>query len=87
MITFAAAVDIGFSIYRRVVYSEDVPAVSLTAHLAGGLAGITIGYVVFSNYRKNLLKDTKWLVCLLAYLACCGFAVFWNLFLSPAGTI
>ena len=78
-----AGIDLGFSLYRRIVDMPDVYQVSLAAHIAGCLAGVTIGYVVFSNYNKNLLKDTKWWCCLLAFLTCCGFAVIWNLFLSP----
>lgn len=85
---FSALVDIGFSLYRRIaVVSDDTPQVSLAAHFAGGLAGITIGYVVFSNFNKNLMSDPKWWVCLIAYLVACAFAVFWNLFLSPVGTV
>ena len=83
-----AGIDLGFSLYRRIVVMPDgPPQVSLAAHFAGGLAGITIGYVVFSNFNKNLIKDSKWWCCLIAYFACCAFALFWNLFLSPAGTI
>ena len=88
VICLIAGIDLGFSIYRRVLVMPDgPPQVSLAAHFAGGLAGITIGYVVFSNFNKDLIKDPKWWICLLAYFACCGFAIFYNLFLSPAGTV
>uniref|UniRef100_H2YKT3 Rhomboid-related protein 2 n=1 Tax=Ciona savignyi TaxID=51511 RepID=H2YKT3_CIOSA len=80
-------VDLSFSIYRRVVVVPGgPPPVSLVAHLAGGLAGITIGYVVFSDYKKNMIKDVRCWICLAAYICACAFAVFFNLFLSPAGT-
>nr|CAB3265565.1 rhomboid-related protein 2-like [Phallusia mammillata] len=88
LILAIAIVDIGFSLYRRIaVMDDDTPQVSLAAHFAGGLAGITIGYVVFSNFNKSLISDTKMWVCLIAYLFACGFAVLWNLFLSPVGTV
>lgn len=87
VILMIAGIDLGFSLYRRIVDAPEIYQVSLAAHFAGGLAGITIGYVVFSNYDKDLLKDSKWWCCLLAYLACCGFAVIWNLFLTPVDTI
>ena len=88
LVVFAiAGIDIGFSVYRRVVVMPDVPPVSLAAHFAGGLAGITIGYIVFSNFDKELIKDPKWWICLIAYCTCCAFAVFWNLFLTPVGPV
>jgi rhomboid-related protein 1/2/3 len=61
--------------------------VSLAAHVGGALAGMTIGYVVFSNYKKNLLNEPVFWICLLSFLSCVGFAVFWNVFLSPVGTL
>ncbi|XP_078490853.1 rhomboid-related protein 2-like isoform X1 [Ciona intestinalis] len=88
LVVIIVGVDLGFSIYRRVVVVEGgSPPVSLVAHLAGGLAGVTIGYVFFSDYDKNILKDVRCWICFAAYILCCGFAVFFNLFLSPAGTI
>nr|XP_039266460.1 rhomboid-related protein 2-like isoform X1 [Styela clava] len=88
MVIILVLVDFAFSIYRRFVYyPEGGQQVSFVAHLAGGLAGITIGYVVFSNFNKKLSKDPKFWVCLLSYFGCCAVAVFWNLFLSPVGTI
>jgi rhomboid-related protein 1/2/3 len=59
----------------------------VTANVGGALAGMTIGYVVFSNYKKNLLNEPVFWICLLSFLSCVGFAVFWNVFLSPVGTL
>lgn len=81
LIVFA---DFAFSLYRRfVIYPEGAQQVSFVAHIAGGLAGISIGYVVFSNFNKKLVEDPKFWICLLSYLLCCMVAIFWNIFLSP----
>lgn len=81
-------VDFGFSIYRRyVLFPDGAKQVSFVAHIAGGIAGITVGYAVFSNFNKKLIEDPRFWACLLSFLAYCGIAVFWNLFLSPVGTI
>lgn len=60
------------------------PKVSFAAHLAGGFAGMSIGYTVFSCFDKALLKDPRFWIAIAAYLACVLFAVFFNIFLSPA---
>lgn len=54
--------------------------VSFVAHIAGGLAGMSIGYVVFSCFDKNLIKDARFWVAIVAYLVFVGFAVFYNVF-------
>ncbi|XP_042194701.1 rhomboid-related protein 2 isoform X1 [Callorhinchus milii] len=78
------ATDVGFALYRRFVTGTNVTPVSFVAHIAGGLAGMTIGYVIFSNYDKNIIKDPRFWACILAYVACVAFAVIFNIFLSPA---
>lgn len=60
------------------------PKVSFAAHIAGGFAGMSIGYTVFSCFDKTLLKDPRFWIAIAAYLACVLFAVFFNIFLSPA---
>ncbi|XP_072404581.1 rhomboid-related protein 2 isoform X1 [Chiloscyllium punctatum] len=76
--------DVGFALYRRFLVGGDGLRVSFVAHIAGGLAGMTIGYVVFSCYNQKLLKDVRFWVSILAYVSCVVFAIIFNIFLSPA---
>lgn len=56
---------------------------SFAAHIAGGFAGMSIGYTVFSCFDQALLKDPRFWTAIAAYLAFVLFAVFFNIFLSP----
>ncbi|KAK2500164.1 hypothetical protein MC885_003491 [Smutsia gigantea] len=76
--------DVGFAFYRRFFVPANGSPVSFAAHLAGGFAGMSIGYTVFSCFDKALLKDPRFWIAIAAYLACVLFAVFFNIFLSPA---
>ncbi|XP_075764693.1 rhomboid-related protein 2 [Pelodiscus sinensis] len=76
--------DMGFALYRRFIAPMNGPQVSFVAHIAGGLAGMSIGYVVFSCFDQNLIKDPRFWIAIVAYLVCVVFAVFFNIFLSPA---
>uniref|UniRef100_A0A8C6UMM5 Rhomboid-related protein 2 n=1 Tax=Neogobius melanostomus TaxID=47308 RepID=A0A8C6UMM5_9GOBI len=49
--------DFGFAFYRRFCNSEEGMRVSFVAHFGGIVAGMTIGYVFFSDYNEKLLKD------------------------------
>ncbi|XP_028595087.2 rhomboid-related protein 2 isoform X1 [Podarcis muralis] len=76
--------DVGFALYRRFIPDNSAPQVSFVAHIAGGLAGMSIGYVIFSCFDKNFIKDPRFWVCIVAYLAFVVFAVLFNVFFSPA---
>ncbi|XP_071382302.1 rhomboid-related protein 2 [Centroberyx affinis] len=76
--------DVGFAIYRRFLSDETGLKVSFVAHIGGGVAGMTIGYVFFSCYNKKLLKDPRFWFCIVGYLVFVLFAVLFNIFLSPA---
>ncbi|XP_043854463.1 rhomboid-related protein 2 [Dromiciops gliroides] len=76
--------DMGFALYRKFITPASGPPVSIVAHVAGGLAGMTVGYTVFSCFEKELLKDRMFWVAITAYFVCVLFAVFFNIFLSPA---
>ncbi|XP_054427548.1 rhomboid-related protein 2 [Pteronotus mesoamericanus] len=84
IITVVIASDLGFALYRRFFVPLNGSPVSFAAHIAGGLAGMSIGYTVFSCFDKTLLKDPRFWTAIAAYLACVLFAVFFNIFLSPA---
>ncbi|XP_028674622.2 rhomboid-related protein 2 [Erpetoichthys calabaricus] len=83
-IVLVVSIDVGFALWRRFWAPTSGHSVSFVAHIGGGLAGITIGYTVFSSYSASLIKDPRFWVCILAYLACVVFAVLFNIFLSPA---
>ncbi|XP_069080062.1 rhomboid-related protein 2 [Pleurodeles waltl] len=83
-IILVVGTDVGFALYRRFISHATGPPVSFVAHIGGGLAGMTIGYVVFSSFDKNLLRDPRFWICIAAYVVCVIFAVFFNIFLSPA---
>lgn len=75
------AISIFFTYFH---FSPFPPKVSFAAHIAGGFAGMSIGYTVFSCFDKALLKDPRFWIAIAAYFACVLFAVFFNVFLSPA---
>ncbi|KAJ1063921.1 hypothetical protein K5549_009233 [Capra hircus] len=76
--------DMGFALYRRFFVPANGSPVSFAAHIAGGFAGMSIGYTVFSCFDQALLKDPRFWTAIAAYLAFVLFAVFFNIFLSPA---
>ncbi|ELW48220.1 rhomboid-related protein 2 [Tupaia chinensis] len=84
LIILIIASDMGFALYRRFFVPANGSPVSFAAHIAGGFAGMSIGYTVFSCFDQALLKDPRFWIAIAAYLACVLFAVFFNIFLSPA---
>lgn len=76
--------DFGFAFYRRFVSHEEGLKVSFVAHFGGIIAGMTIGYVFFSAYSQKLLKDPRFWICIVGFVAFVLFAVLFNIFLSPA---
>uniref|UniRef100_A0A674JQY2 Rhomboid-related protein 2 n=2 Tax=Testudinoidea TaxID=8486 RepID=A0A674JQY2_9SAUR len=81
---FLVGTDMGFALYRRFIAPVNGPQVSFVAHIAGGLAGMSVGYVIFSCFDKNFIKDPRFWISIVAYLVFLVFAVFFNIFLSPA---
>lgn len=84
VIILIVASDMGFALYRRFFVPANGSPVSFAAHIAGGFAGMSVGYTVFSCFDKTLLKDPRFWIAIAAYVACLLFAVFFNIFLSPA---
>uniref|UniRef100_A0A3B3UZH9 Rhomboid-related protein 2 n=1 Tax=Poecilia latipinna TaxID=48699 RepID=A0A3B3UZH9_9TELE len=60
------------------------PSVSFVAHLGGIVAGLTIGYVFFIKFNTKLCKNPLFWICILGYAVFLIFAVFFNIFISPA---
>ncbi|XP_049587841.1 rhomboid-related protein 2 isoform X2 [Syngnathus scovelli] len=84
VIVLIVGVDFGFAFYRRFAGDEGGMKVSFVAHFAGIVAGMTVGYVFFSDYNKKLLKDPRFWMCIVGYLVFFLFAVIFNIFISPA---
>ncbi|KAJ3597665.1 hypothetical protein NHX12_001182 [Muraenolepis orangiensis] len=76
--------DVGFAIYRRFLTEEAGLPVSFVAHIGGAVAGMSIGYVFFSDYDQKLLKDPRFWMCIAGYVIFMIAAVLFNVFLSPA---
>lgn len=76
--------DFGFAFYRRFFSDEQGIQVSFVAHFGGIAAGMTIGYVFFSDYNEKLLKDPRFWLCIAGFLVFLIFAILFNIFLSPA---
>lgn len=84
VIILIVGADFGYALYRRFSSLEGGVQVSFVAHLGGIVAGMTIGYVFFSDYNKKLLKDPRFWICIVGYIVFVIFAVFFNIFISPA---
>lgn len=84
IIVFIVGTDFGFAFYRRFASKDEAMKVSFVAHFAGIVAGMTIGYVFFSDYNKKLLKDPRFWICIVGFIVFILFAVLFNIFLSPA---
>ncbi|CAJ1062747.1 rhomboid-related protein 2 [Xyrichtys novacula] len=87
LIVIFVGTDFGFAFYRRFVNDDTAVKVSFVAHFGGIVAGMTIGYVFFSDYDKKLLKDPRFWICIVGYLVFLIFAILYNIFLSPAPTM
>ncbi|XP_046733106.1 rhomboid-related protein 2 isoform X2 [Silurus meridionalis] len=84
VIIIIVGTDVGFALYRRFLSGAAGLKVSFVAHIGGGIAGMTIGYVFFSNYNQKLLRDPRFWVCIVGYIIFLLFAIIFNIFLSPA---
>ena len=74
--------DFGVSIYRRFQTTVSGARVSFVAHVAGALAGVTMGLIVLLNFKKSLRDKIAFWVAVGVYVACVIFGIFWNIF-SP----
>ncbi|XP_077975663.1 rhomboid-related protein 2-like [Styela clava] len=79
-VLFILCFDFGYSIYRRFDSSSGGAKVSFVAHVAGALAGLTMGLIVLKNFRKSLTDKIVFWVAVAVYIALMVFAIFWNIF-------
>nr|NP_788450.1 stem cell tumor, isoform B [Drosophila melanogaster]AAF47499.2 stem cell tumor, isoform B [Drosophila melanogaster] len=87
--------DFGFAIYARyagdelqlgssseflaIDQAETAGAVSYVAHLAGAIAGLTIGLLVLKSFEQKLHEQLLWWIALGTYLALVVFAIAFNI--------
>ncbi|KAH8375651.1 hypothetical protein KR200_004176 [Drosophila serrata] len=87
--------DFGFAIYARyageelqlgsssefqsIDQTETVVAVSFVAHLAGAIAGLTIGLLVLKSFEQKLHEQLLWWIALGTYSALVVFAIAFNI--------
>lgn len=76
----AASVDVGIAVYNRYCVDLHQGSVSYVAHLAGALAGLSIGLLVLKNFEQKLHEQLMWWVVLGVYVACIVFALVFNIF-------
>lgn len=78
-VSIVLCADFGFSIYRR--FSSDTESsVSFTAHVAGAVAGLTMGLMVLSNFKQSLSDKIAFWIAVGLYCAFMLFAILWNIF-------
>ncbi|PWA20696.1 hypothetical protein CCH79_00011537, partial [Gambusia affinis] len=78
------SIDFSYALYRRFANLEGGVQVSFVAHLGGIVAGLTIGYIFFIDFNTKLCKNPLFWLCIFGYAAFLIFAVFFNIFISPA---
>jgi len=59
--------------------TETVVAVSYVAHLAGAIAGLTIGLLVLKSFEQKLHEQLLWWIALGTYSALVVFAIAFNI--------
>ncbi|XP_063300578.1 rhomboid-related protein 2 [Pelobates fuscus] len=84
LIVLIVGTDVGFALYRRYIVHDTELQVSFVAHFAGAMAGMSIGYTVFTCFDKNLIKDPRFWICIAAYVAFLIFAALFNIFFFSA---
>ncbi|XP_076805485.1 rhomboid-related protein 2-like [Clavelina lepadiformis] len=73
-------VDFGYAVYRRFENTVSSVNVAFAAHVAGAVAGVTLGLVLLKNFKQSLSDKVFFWIAIIAYFAFVIFAVFWNIF-------
>ncbi|KAH9497203.1 Rhomboid- protein 3 [Dermatophagoides farinae] len=75
-----ASVDVSIAIYHRYATPDlQQGSISYVAHLAGALAGLTIGLLVLKNFEQKLHEQLLWWMALGVYTACIVLALLFNI--------
>ena len=72
--------DFGYSIYRRFEVEISGSSVSFVAHVAGAMAGVSVGLIVLKNFKKSLRDKIVFWIAVGVYIAFTVFAIFWIAF-------
>ena len=83
-IMLAASVDFGYAIYDRFSSGETYhgyhSSVSFLSHIAGSLAGLTIGLIVLKNFEQKLRHQLIWWISLGIYISLMASALLYTAF-------
>ncbi|CAK8682155.1 unnamed protein product [Clavelina lepadiformis] len=79
-VVFVLCADFGYSIYRRFQTTTAGTRVSFVAHVAGTIAGLTMGLMVLHNFKKSLRDKVVFWIAVAVYSVFMIFAIFWNIF-------
>nr|XP_002130870.1 rhomboid-related protein 2 [Ciona intestinalis] len=79
-VVFILCADFGYSIYRRFETTASGTKVSFVAHVAGAIAGLTMGLMVLHNFKKSLRDKIVFWIAVGVFSAFMLFAIFWNIF-------
>lgn len=79
-VLFILCFDFGYSIYRRFDSSTGGAKVSFVAHVAGAIAGLSVGLMVLKNFKKSLTDKVLFWVAVALYVCLMVFAILWNIF-------
>ncbi|VDD80463.1 unnamed protein product [Mesocestoides corti] len=80
LIVVFCGVDFGIALYERFGLSNANLHVSVSAHIAGFLAGLLVGIPILRNLREKPWERVLFWVSLSISLALLIFAIFWNIF-------
>lgn len=72
--------DFGYSIYRRFDNNVSGAKLSFVAHVAGALAGLSVGLIVLKNFKQSLRDKIVFWVAVGVYIGLMVFAILWNIF-------
>jgi len=75
--------DFGYSIYRRLGAEETKDKVSFVAHVAGAIAGLSMGVMALRNFKKSYRDKVVFWVSVGIYVAFMIFGICWLIFYIP----
>ncbi|XP_076810907.1 rhomboid-related protein 2-like [Clavelina lepadiformis] len=71
---------VGYSIYPGFKTTTAGTRVSVACHVAGAIAGLTMGLMVLHNVKKSVRDKVVFWITVAVYSAFMIFAIFWNIF-------
>merc|ERR1712136_263833 len=80
---FILGADFGYSIYRRLKDDSYSSNVSFVAHVAGSIAGLSMGLIALMNFKKSLRDKVAFWIAVGVYCGFMVFGIFWIIFYIP----